>query len=131
MSVSVIIIAVVVFVVFIFLTSFIPVGLWIAAIAAGVKVRIFGDLVAMRVVVAGERDGARTVVTYEMLDFQDNELGVTAMMRTTGYSLAGIARLQASGAVRPGVHTAAECVPVNAYVGTLAECGVKISRTES
>ena len=48
MSVSVIIIAIVVFVVFIFLTSFIPVGLWIAAIAAGVKVRIFGDLVAMR-----------------------------------------------------------------------------------
>ena len=70
-------------------------------------------------------------VTYQMLDFEDTELGVTAMMRTTGYSLAGVARLQASGAVRPGVHTSSECVPVNDYVAMLAECGVQISRTES
>ena len=45
---AVAILAVLVIVFFIFLTTFVPIGLWIAAIAANVRVRIFGDLVAMR-----------------------------------------------------------------------------------
>ncbi len=42
------IVVILVVVSFIFLTSFVPIGLWITAIAANVRVRIFGDLVAMR-----------------------------------------------------------------------------------
>ena len=42
------ILAVLVIVFLIFLTTFVPIGLWITAIAANVRVRIFGDLVAMR-----------------------------------------------------------------------------------
>jgi uncharacterized protein YqfA (UPF0365 family) len=46
-SVPIIILAVIVIVFLIFITSFIPIGLWITALAANVKVGIF-DLIAMR-----------------------------------------------------------------------------------
>ena len=88
------------------------------------------DLVAMRVVVEGHKDGAPRTVRFDVLDFHDPELGVTAMMRTTGYSLAAITRLQAQGAVRPGVHTPAECIDLDAYVGALGERGIVIERTD-
>ena len=88
------------------------------------------DLVAMRVVVSGKKGGAARTITYQMIDYHDAEHGLTAMMRTTGYSLAVVARLQAAGAVRPGVHTASEAVPADAYVRSLAERGVVIERTE-
>ena len=42
------IIAVLIFIFIIFIIWLVPVGLWISALAANVKVRIFGDLVAMR-----------------------------------------------------------------------------------
>lgn len=89
------------------------------------------DLVAMRVVVAGERAGAPRTITYELVDRYDAATGVTAMMRTTGYSLAVTARLQATGAIAPGVRTPSECVPVAAYVAALAECGIAIERSEA
>jgi len=89
------------------------------------------DLVAMRVIVDGRRNGEPHTVTYEMLDLYDDELGVTAMMRTTGYSLAAIVRLQVEGAIRPGAHTPWECVPAETYVRMLGERGVRIVRSES
>jgi len=89
------------------------------------------DLVAMRVEVAGARGGAAVTVTYEMIDYYDAEHGLTAMMRTTGYSLAAVARLQASGAVREGVRTASESVAAEAYMSALAQRGVEITRRES
>jgi lysine 6-dehydrogenase len=89
------------------------------------------DLVAMRVIVAGARDGAARTITYELVDRYDATTGVTAMMRTTGYSLAATARLQATGAIAPGVRTPSECVPVDAYVAALADCGVVIARSEA
>ena len=86
------------------------------------------DLVAMRVIVSGTCDGTPRTVTYEMVDRYDEETGVTAMMRTTGYSLAATARLQARGVIEAGVRTPSECVPVDAYVAALAECGIAIER---
>ena len=88
------------------------------------------DLVALRVVVEGTRSGVPLTVRYELLDVYDEELGVTAMMRTTGYSLAAVVRLQVEGHIEPGVKTAWECVPADTYVRVLAERGVAIERTE-
>jgi lysine 6-dehydrogenase len=88
------------------------------------------DLVALRVVVEGTRSGAPKTVVYEMLDRYDAELGVTAMMRTTGYSLAAVVRLQAQGKIAPGVQTPWECVPAATYVQVLEERGVRVERRE-
>ena len=98
---------------------------------AAVQPRLFKpegrDLVALRIVVAGEKDRAPAVVTFELLDFYDPALGVSAMMRTTGYSLALTALMQADGTITArGVQTPDGAVPFRPYVEGLALFGVNI-----
>ncbi len=88
------------------------------------------DLVAMRVEVSGTKGGAPHTVRYDLIEYYDAEKGVTAMERTTGYSLASTAFMQARGLVTSGVLTPAECIPVDGFVEELAGCGVTITRTE-
>lgn len=90
------------------------------------------DLVALRVEVVGVVDGASRTVTFELIDRYDAEHGVTAMMRTTGYSLAITGVMQAQGRVGDGgVQTPDECMPADAYIAALAERGVDIQRTDT
>jgi lysine 6-dehydrogenase len=107
-----------------------PPHVFIAAVGPKLVSPSGRDVVAMRVVVEGTHGGAAKTVTYELLDRYDASLGVTAMMRTTGYSLAAVVRMQVEGTIPPGVHTPWECVPVDAYVRALAERGVRIERRE-
>ena len=88
------------------------------------------DLVAMRVEVSGIRGGVERTVRYELLDFYDAGNGITAMMRTTGYSLAVTAYMQARGLVESGVHTPDECIPADAFIDELARVGIEIRRAE-
>jgi len=90
------------------------------------------DLVALRVVVEGIRNGAPARIAFSLLDQYDEALGVSAMMRTTGYSLSLTAQMQVAGTVsRPGVVTAYEGMPFEAYVNGLAARGVAIETEES
>jgi lysine 6-dehydrogenase len=84
------------------------------------------DLVALRVEVEGEKDGEPTLLRWDLLDKFDAETGITAMMRTTGYSLAITATLQAGGQIRPGVWTPDEAMPADEYIRLLGERGVRI-----
>lgn len=111
-------------------TSVVPRDAFIAAVSPILRNPDGDDLVAMRVVVTGTKGGAPKTITYQMVDYFDEPTGVTAMMRTTGYSLAATARLQASRVIEVGVYTPAECIPVDGYIAALAECGVVIERTE-
>ncbi len=87
------------------------------------------DLVALRVEGRGTKDGAPATVRYDLLDKYDAENGITAMMRTTGYSLAITALMQADGRIgEAGVHTPDECVPAGAYIEELGWSGVRIQR---
>jgi len=86
------------------------------------------DLVVLRVVVEGEVGGGASSVRFDPLDHADTEHGISAMMRTTGYSLAAVARLQGSGRIPPGAHTPAECVPLADYLADLAERGIDLRR---
>ena len=110
--------------------SVVPRDVFIAAVSPRLVRPHAKDLVAMRVVVEGVRGGKPRTVTYEMIDLYDEALGVTAMMRTTGYSLAAIARLQVEGAIEPGAHTPWECVSAERYVRVMGERGVRIERVE-
>lgn len=85
------------------------------------------DLVALRVVVTGERDGVRSTRSWEVLDRYDAEHGITAMMRTTGYTLSITGQLQAGGRVAPGVHTPDECIDGAAYIAALATRGITVT----
>jgi lysine 6-dehydrogenase len=82
------------------------------------------DLVALRVEVRGT-NGKRAA--WQLLDYYDAAHGVSAMMRTTGYSLAITGLMQVDGRIAAqGVCTPDEAVPFGAYVAELAKRGVEI-----
>jgi lysine 6-dehydrogenase len=85
------------------------------------------DLVALRVFVTGTKDGTPRTTTFDLVDWFDETNGISAMMRTTGYSLAITGLLQARRQViRFGVTTPDEGMPYDRYVSALKERGVVI-----
>jgi lysine 6-dehydrogenase len=85
------------------------------------------DLVALRVAAQGTKNGKPKTVAWELLDYYDPEHGISAMERTTGFSLAitGMmqVREQVSGA---GVLTPDEALPPERYIAELAKRGIKV-----
>ncbi len=85
------------------------------------------DLVALRVTAKGKKDGRDKTITFELVDRYDEERGISAMMRTTGYSLSITGQMQAQGKVKPaGVRTPDECIPAAEYIAELRKRGVEI-----
>jgi lysine 6-dehydrogenase len=85
------------------------------------------DLVALRVEVRGSVAGSPRRLVWELVDRADEKHGISAMMRTTGYSLSITGQMQVRGEIRPpGVHTPDECVPAPRYIDELAKRGVRI-----
>jgi lysine 6-dehydrogenase len=84
------------------------------------------DLVALRVEVEGEQGGEDVLLRWDLLDKYDAQTGITAMMRTTGYSLAITGVLQAERQIEPGVWTPDEAMPAEAYIEALRTRGVEI-----
>ena len=87
------------------------------------------DLVALRVEVDGVKDGAPTRVRYDLVDYMDEENRVSAMERTTGYSLSITGQMQVDGRIsRKGAFTPDQGVPADHYVQELAKRGVRIEQ---
>jgi len=105
-------------------TEIVPRDAFIAAVSPQLTKPNGRDLVALRVEVQG-RTGRR--VAWQLLDYFDEATGISAMMRTTGYSLAITGVMQVDGRVRSaGVYTSDEAVPFQAYVDELKRRGVEI-----
>ena len=91
----------------------------------------FPDVVVARVVVSGEKARRPAVVRYGVLDYYDAARGISAMMRTTGFSLSITGQMQVSGqAGDPGFRTAYEAVPAGPYIRALRERGIDIDVQE-
>lgn len=88
------------------------------------------DQVALRVEVAGERGGRDVTLRWDLLDRSDEKNGITAMMRTTGYSLAITGIFQSRGQVAPGVHTPDEGMPPEEYVAELRKREIDVRFAE-
>lgn len=87
------------------------------------------DLVVLRVEVRGTRDGTPAGVRFDLLDRYDEATGISAMMRTTGFSLALTAVMQCRGLIRePGVRTPDETVDPDVYLDGLADRGIHVDR---
>jgi len=85
------------------------------------------DLVALRVSVTGQKGGKQARVAFRLIDRYDAVHGISAMMRTTGYSLSITGQMQANGRIAlKGVHTPDEAVPFGPYVEELGKRGVRI-----
>lgn len=89
------------------------------------------DIVVVRVDVAGHRNGHAELIRYHLLDRHDPATGLSAMARTTGFSLAITALMQTRGHIRPGVGTADEVVPPGRYIDKLRRCGIDVEQTTS
>lgn len=107
-----------------------PRDLFIAVVDPRLRKPESPDLVALRVDVAGQHDGRPRHVRYDLIDSFDPETGLSAMERTTGYSLAITGLMQADGRIRPtGVRTPDRGVPADEYIRELAARGVRIEKS--
>jgi len=105
-------------------TEIVPRDAFIATVSPLLSKAGSRDLVALRVEVVG-KSGRRAA--WQLLDYFDAATGISAMMRTTGYSLAITGVMQVDGRVTSaGVYTPDEAVPFRAYVDELKRRGVEI-----
>ena len=89
------------------------------------------DLVALRVIVTGHKNGEKAEVVFDLVDRRDTERPISAMMRVTGYSLAITGLMQVDGRIdKRGVYTSAQCTPYSPYVSELARRGVNIQEKQ-
>ena len=89
-----------------------------------------GDMVVARVEVAGEKGGQPARIRYEVIDYHDPATGITAMARTTGFSLSITALMQARGQVTaPGVGTPDEVIRPELFVEELVRRGIRVVRS--
>jgi lysine 6-dehydrogenase len=106
-----------------------PRDLFIAVVDPRLRKPDSPDLVALRVEVSGRSGDRPARVCYDLVDRSDPETGVSAMERTTGYSLALTGLMQAAGRVHgPGVRTPDRGVPAEEYIRELARRGVRIEQ---
>jgi lysine 6-dehydrogenase len=107
--------------------SVIPRDFFIAAVRPKLYKPQGQDLVALQVQVTGLKGGKAAQVGFRLIDRYDTEHGISAMMRTTGYSLSITGQMQADGRVtKKGVHTPDEAIPFQPYVSELAKRGIRI-----
>jgi lysine 6-dehydrogenase len=108
-------------------TKVIPRDLFVAVVGPKLTKRQGKDLLALRVIVVGTKDGQRAERRFDLIDRYDEAHGISAMMRTTGYSLSITAQMQVRGQIAPpGVWTPDECVPAELYLAELRARGVEI-----
>jgi len=108
-------------------TRVVPRDAFIAAAEPRLTKEHSEDLVALRVFVEGKKDAKTKRLEWELIDKYDAKHGISAMMRTTGYSLSITGLMQARGEVKPaGDHTPDECIPAAKYIQELEKRGVEI-----
>jgi len=108
-------------------TKVVPRDVFIAVVGPHLQKPKGHDLVALRVVVTGTKGGKPAAKTFELVDLYDEAHGVSAMMRTTAYSLSITGLMQVRGQVKPtGVHTPDECVPAEPYIAELRKRRIEI-----
>jgi len=108
-----------------------PRDVFIATVGPRLKKPNGRDLVALRVVVEGKKGGRRKTLAWELLDRFDEKRGISAMERTTGFSLAITGLMQARKQVASaGVLTPDEAMPADVYIRELAKRGIEIRETK-
>lgn len=91
------------------------------------------DITVLLVKVEGIKDGNETTIDYDMVDYYDEENGVTSMAKTTGYSAAIMARMLGRGDIKEkGIQWPVRVILGDLFVELLSklrERGVEITET--
>lgn len=89
------------------------------------------DVVLLRVVVSGVKDGVDTTYEYELTTFKDRQHQVTAMARATANTISTVAQMIADGTItKKGVYPPEQIVPGDVYIKEMATRGVHIHEYE-
>lgn len=108
-----------------------PRDVFIATVAPKLRKPEGHDLVALKVVVTGTQERESKTRRYVLLDRYDTETGISAMMRTTGFSLSIVGQMQVLGrAGGPGVRPAFAGVGSESYIEELRRRDIVIDVTE-
>ncbi|AXI08374.1 saccharopine dehydrogenase [Oceanobacillus sp. 143] len=89
------------------------------------------DVVLLRVIVSGEKQGEHRTYEYEMTTHKDRKTNVTAMARATANTISVVAQMIGSGTIPDkGVHPPEKVVPGDVYINEMAKRGVIIKENE-
>lgn len=85
------------------------------------------DLVIMRNIVIGKKDGKGKKMTFDMLDMRDLETGLFAMNRTVGYTASIVAQMIANGEIeKKGFLAPVRDIPYNRFLQEISKRGIVI-----
>lgn len=89
------------------------------------------DVVLLRVVVSGKKDGIPTTYEYEMTTYKDRKNKVTAMARATANTISVVAQMIGNGTItKLGVYPPEQIVPGDLYITEMAKRGVNITESK-
>ena len=96
-----------------------------------VDLREKDDVVLLRVIVSGEKDGVKTTYEYEMTTYKDRTNHITAMARATANTISVVAQMIGNGTItKRGVYPPEQIVPGKAYMEEMAKRGINISEVQ-
>ncbi len=82
------------------------------------------DVVLLRVEVRGRKGGRPRLIRYQLIDYADARTGLTAMMRTTGFSAAIVALMLGRGEIKEkGVLPSELVIPSRRFIAELRRRG--------
>jgi lysine 6-dehydrogenase len=84
------------------------------------------DVVVIRILARGLKDGQGTEAVLELMDCYDEETGFTAMERTTGWDGAIVAGMMARAQTPRGAVPRELSLPAETYVQELDRRGIKL-----
>ena len=87
------------------------------------------DVVLLRALGKGKKDGKKIHLDYMMIDYFDNKNNITAMMRTTGYPTSIIAQMIECNIIKErGVFCCEEIVPCKPFFDELKKRNIQIKK---
>ncbi|TFF91587.1 saccharopine dehydrogenase, partial [Candidatus Thorarchaeota archaeon] len=87
------------------------------------------DATLMRISIEGWKGTESRKIEYNMIDYYDEDTGLTSMMRTTAFPAATIAVMLADGTIEEkGVLPPERVVPPEPFIEALGERGIEIER---
>lgn len=89
------------------------------------------DAVLVRVSVAGLKEGERTEIVWELVDYMDEATGLSATMRTTAFPISIIAQMLADGTIRSRGSLAQETsIPAEPFLNAMKARGIDLRMSE-
>jgi lysine 6-dehydrogenase len=88
------------------------------------------DVVLTRVTIKGKMNGTPKTLAYEMVDYYDDTVKITSMMRTTAFPTSIIAQMVVNGTISSrGVFPPEQCVPLDPFIAELKKRKIIIKET--